>query len=158
VHEDLRPPLPPFTTEAAENKVRSAENAWNTRDADWVSTFFTPETHWMVDGQAIVGRDAIMDVLTDKWSNELDFRLVHELWTHGLTRVSVRSLYEFRRPSGDWVRCHGNENWDFDRCGLLRACFGSATRTAIDADDRVLLWEAPRPRPADHPGLSDLGF
>jgi nuclear transport factor 2 (NTF2) superfamily protein len=158
MQEELRLPAPPFTTEAAEKKVRTAENAWNTRDPDWVSTFFTPDTRWLTEGREIVGRNAIMDVLTDKWAHELDFRLVQELWTHDLTRISVRCAYEFRNPAGTWFRCHGDENWEFDRLGLLSTWSASASRSTIDEHERLLLWEAPRARPSDHAGLLELGL
>ena len=158
MHEDLRPPVPPFTEETAAKKVRTAENAWNTRDPDWVSTFFTPDTRWRTRGGVVVGRDAIMDVLAEKWAHELDFRLVQELWTHRVARISVRCVYELRDPDGNWFRCHGNENWEFDRYGLLSSWAASADAVPIEADDRLFLWEAPRPRQPDHPGLTELGL
>lgn len=153
-----RPPLPPFTAETAAKKARAAEDAWNSRDPERVSLAYTPDSRWRNRDTFVTGRAEIVDFLSDKWSRELDYRLVKEVWTHGDDRIAVRFVYESHDASGQWFRSFGNENWQFDENGLMSRRHASINDVAIDESDRLFRWEAPGPRPDDHPGLSDLGL
>jgi hypothetical protein len=152
-----RPPLPPFTPETAARKVRLAEDAWNTQDPDRVALAYTGDSRWRNRAEFLVGRTAIVAFLTRKWARELDYRLVKELWAHSHERIAVRFAYEWRDDAGNWFRSHGNENWAFDERGLMRERHASINDQPIREADRKFLW--PRgPRPADHPGLTELGL
>jgi nuclear transport factor 2 (NTF2) superfamily protein len=153
-----RPPLPPFTRESAIDKVRLAENAWNTRDPERVSLAYTPDSWWRNRAEFVQGREAIVAFLRRKWTRELDYRLVKELWAVDGHRIAVRFAYEFRDDSGQWFRAYGNENWEFDDDGLMHHRHASIHEHAIRPEERKLLWDASGPRPADHPGLTALGF
>jgi nuclear transport factor 2 (NTF2) superfamily protein len=156
--DDERPPLPPFTTaEAAIKKVRLAEDAWNTRDPGRVSLAYTPDSHWRNRTEFIQGRDQIVAFLTRKWSRELDYRLIKELWGFRENRMAVRFAYEWRDDSNSWFRSYGNELWEFDERGLMRRRIASINDASIGEADRKYHWPQGR-RPDDHPGLSDLGF
>lgn len=152
-----RPPLPPFTHETAARKVRLAEDAWNTRDPDRVALAYTGDSRWRNRAEFLVGRIAIVAFLTRKWARELDYRLVKELWAHDQERIAVRFAYEWRDDAGNWFRSHGNENWAFDEHGLMRERHASINDQPIREADRKFHWPL-GPRPADHPGLTDLGL
>ncbi len=155
---DARPPLPPFTRETAIKKVRTAEDGWNTRDPEKVSLAYTEDSRWRNRSEFFSGRPAIVAFLTRKWAKELDYRLIKELWAFEDNRIAVRFAYEWRDDSGNWFRSYGNENWEFDGRGLMRLRHASINDLPIKAADRKFHWPAPGPRPADHPGLSDLGL
>jgi len=152
-----RPPLPPFTLESAEQKVRLAEDAWNSRDPEKVSQAYSIDSHWRNRTEFIVGRDAIVGLLTRKWNRELDYRLVKELWAFTQNRIAVRYAYEYHDDSGQWFRAYGNENWEFDPDGLMSHRHASINEQPIMEAQRRLLWPLGR-RPDDAPSLSDLGF
>jgi nuclear transport factor 2 (NTF2) superfamily protein len=152
-----RPPIPPFTRETAELKVRAAEDAWNTRDAARVSLAYTEDGRWRNRAEFPVGRDQIHAFLERKWARELEYRLIKELWAFEGNRIAVRFAYEWRDDSGHWFRSHGNENWEFDARGLMRLRFASINDQPITEAERKFRWPQ-GPRPADHPGLSDLGL
>ncbi|MES2263200.1 MAG: nuclear transport factor 2 family protein [Pseudomonadota bacterium] len=153
-----RPPVPPFTRATAIEKVRLAENGWNTRDPERVALAYTEDSWWRNRGEFARGRDEIKALLRRKWTRELDYRLVKELWIHEGSRIAVRFAYEFHDDSGQWFRAYGNENWEFDEHGLMHTRHASINETPIREADRKFLWDASGPRPADHPGLSELGF
>jgi nuclear transport factor 2 (NTF2) superfamily protein len=152
-----RPPLPPFTHETAVLKVRMAEDAWNTRDPLRVAGAYTVDSQWRNRAEFPKGRDEIVAFLTRKWAREFDYRLIKELWTFADNRIAVRFAYEWHDDSGQWFRSYGNENWEFDADGLMRRRFASINDLPIPADARKYHWPL-GPRPADHPGLSDLGL
>jgi len=153
-----RPPLPPFTPETAAVKARAAEDAWNSRDPERVSLAYTSDSVWRNRSEFFQGRDAIKAFLTRKWARELDYRLIKELWTTGGNRIAVRFAYEWHDDSGNWFRSYGNENWEFADNGLMRRRIASINDLPIASADRRFHWPAPGPRPADHPGLGDLGL
>ena len=152
-----RPPLPPFTPETAAQKARMAEDAWNTRDPQRVALAYTEDSRWRNRAEFFAGREAIVGFLTRKWARELDYRLIKEVWAHHGNRIAVRFAYEWRDDSGSWFRAHGNEQWEFDENGLMRRREASINDVPIAAADRKFLWPA-GPRPAEHPGLSELGL
>ncbi len=154
---EARPPLPPFTHETAIQKVRLAEDAWNTRDPQRVSLAYSPESRWRNRAEFVNGREEIVAFLTRKWSRELDYRLIKELWTFEGNRIAVRFAYESHDDSGSWFRSYGNENWEFDENGLMRLRFASINDLPIKESERKFHWPPGR-RPDDHPGLSDLGL
>jgi nuclear transport factor 2 (NTF2) superfamily protein len=153
-----RPPLPPFTRETAIQKVRAAEDGWNSRDAARVSLAYTEDSVWRNRAEFISGRAAIVAFLTRKWNRELDYRLIKELWAFDGNRIAVRFAYESHDDSGNWFRSYGNENWEFDEHGLMRTRYASINDLPITEADRKFRWDSPGPRPSSHPGLSDLGF
>jgi nuclear transport factor 2 (NTF2) superfamily protein len=152
-----RPPLPPFTGETAAQKVRIAEDGWNSRDPVKVSLAYTADSVWRNRAEFITGREAIIAFLTRKWAHELDYRLIKELWAYKENRIAVRFAYEWRDDSGKWFRSYGNENWEFDEKGLMRRRLASINDLPIQESDRRYRWPLGR-RPDDHPGLTDLGF
>lgn len=153
---EQRPPLPPFTRETAMQKVRAAEDGWNSCDPHRVSLAYSLESSWRNRAEFLRGRDAIVAFLTRKWSKELDYRLIKELWAHDDHRIAVRFAYEYHDDSGNWFRSYGNENWEFDENGLMRSRHASINDLPIDESERKFFWDRASPRPADHPGLSDL--
>lgn len=153
-----RPPFPPFTAETAARKARAAEDAWNGRDPDRVALAYTEDSRWRNRAEFFSGRAAIAEFLRRKWARELDYRLIKEVWAWQADRIAVRFVYEWRDDSGQWFRSHGNENWEFDDQGLMRARHASINDVPITAAERKFHWPAPGPRPADHPGLSELGL
>lgn len=155
---ESRPPLPPFTREAAVVKARAAEDAWNTCDPHKVSLAYTPDTHWRNRAEFLDGREAVADFLARKWNRELDYRLIKELWAFSGNRIAVRFAYEYHDDSGTWFRAYGNENWEFAENGLMRRRHASINDLPIRASERKFFWDRSGPRPADHPGLSDLGL
>jgi uncharacterized protein len=152
-----RPPLPPFTLETAIQKVRMAEDAWNTRDPARVVQAYTEDTRWRNRSEFLQGREAIQAFLIRKWSRELDYRLIKEIWGCRENRIAVRFAYEWRDDSGHWFRSYGNENWEFDDQGLMRVRIASINDAPLAQSERKYFWPL-GPRPADHPSLSDLGF
>ena len=149
---------PPFDLESATKKVRMAEDAWNTLDPERVSLAYTPNSRWRNRAEFFQGRDAIREFLRRKWAKELDYRLIKELWSFTVDRISVRFQYEWHDDSGTWFRAHGNEQWEFDQAGLMRRREASINDVPIAESDRRLHWSAPGPRPANHPGLTELGL
>ena len=152
-----RPPLPPFTHESAVQKVRLAEDGWNSRNPQQVAQAYTVDSQWRNRAEIFSGRPAIVDFLTRKWQRELDYRLIKELWAFDGTRIAVRFAYEYRNAGGDWFRAYGNENWDFAPDGLMHRRIASINDLAIAGDERLMHWPQ-GPRPAGHPGLTDLGL
>ncbi|MEK7235055.1 MAG: nuclear transport factor 2 family protein [Nitrospirota bacterium] len=152
-----RPPLPPFTRDTATQKVRMAEDAWNTRDPERVSLAYTSDSTWRNRAEFLSGRAAIVQFLQRKWAKELDYRLIKELWTFRENRIAVRFAYEWHDDSGNWFRSYGNENWEFDEQGLMQRRLASINDLLIKEADRQYRWPLGR-RPDDHPGLSDLGL
>ncbi|MDR3461945.1 MAG: nuclear transport factor 2 family protein [Beijerinckiaceae bacterium] len=155
---ETRPPLPPFTRSTAIEKIRKAEDGWNTRDAAKVALAYTPDSIWRNRSEFVRGRPAIVAFLTAKWERELDYRLIKELWAFGDDRIAVRFAYEWRNAEGSWFRAYGNENWAFDANGLMRERHASINDVPIAESNRLFHWDRAGPRPADHPGLSDLGL
>ena len=152
-----RPPLPPFTPETAAQKVRLAEDAWNSRNPEAVSLAYTPDSRWRNRSTFLTGRAEIVAFLTEKWAREREYRLIKELWAFDGARIAVRFAYEFHDDSGTWFRAYGNENWAFDADGLMERRIASINDMPIAAEDRLMDWPL-GPRPADHPGLSELGL
>lgn len=152
ISSHVRPPLPPFMHESAIQKVRMAEDAWNTRDPERVSIAYTEGSQWRNRAEFPVGRSEIVAFLTRKWARELE-----ELWAFAENRIAVRFAYEWRDDAGNCFRSHGNENWEFDERGLMRLRFASINDQPIRESDRKFRWPQ-GPRPADHPDLSDLGL
>lgn len=152
-----RPPFPPFTRETALQKVRMAEDAWNSRDPARVVLAYTEDSRWRNRAEFLNGRADIQAFLERKWKRELDYRLIKELWAHDANRIAVRFAYEWRDDSGHWYRSYGNENWEFDERGLMRARHASINDLPLAEPDRKYHWPLGR-RPDDHPGLSDLGL
>jgi uncharacterized protein len=152
-----RPPVPPFTRAAAIQKVRMAEDGWNTREPERVSLAYTVDSTWRNRSEFISGREAIVRFLQRKWAKELDYRLIKELWAFHEDRIAVRFAYEWRDDSGNWFRSYGNENWEFDAHGLMLRRIASINDLPIAAADRKYHWPLGR-RPDDHAGLSDLGL
>ncbi len=151
------PLVPPFTRETAIRKVRLAEDAWNSRDPERVSLAYSVDSRWRNRSEFFEGRDAIRAFLRRKWDTELDYRLVKELWAFGDDRIAVRFQYEWRDQSEAWYRAYGNENWEFDAEGLMKWRQASINDVPIAEADRLFHWDAPGPRPDDHPGLLELG-
>jgi nuclear transport factor 2 (NTF2) superfamily protein len=152
-----RPPLPPFTRETAIQKVRRAEDAWNSRDPEKVSLAYTLNSRWRNRSEFVNGRAEIVAFLTRKWSKELDYRLIKELWAFNDNRIAVRFAYEWHDDSGNLYRSYGNENWEFDGDGLMQVRHASINDLPIKESDRKYRW-APGRRPDDHPELSELGL
>ena len=151
-------PSPPFTTvEAAVRKVRLAEDAWNTRDPERVVLAYTPDSRWRNRAEFLEGRQAIATFLARKWSRELDYRLIKELWGFRENRMAVRFAYEWRDDVGAWFRSYGNELWEFDERGLMRRRLASINDAPIREADRKYHWPLGR-WPDDYPSLSDLGL
>ncbi len=155
--EEPRPPLPPFDADGAARKVRLAEDGWNTRDPERVALAYTPDSVWRNRAEFLAGRDAIVAFLSRKWSRELDYRLIKELWAFHENRIAVRFAYEWHDDSGNWFRSYGNENWEFDARGFMRRRIASINDLPIRADERKYHWPLGR-RPDAHPGLSELGL
>jgi uncharacterized protein len=152
-----RPPLPPFTRETAIQKVRLAEDAWNSRDPEKVALAYTIDSRWRNRSEFVNGREEIIAFLRRKWTRELDYRLIKELWAFEANRIAVRFAYECHDDSGNWFRSYGNENWEFDENGLMRLRFACINDLPIKESDRKYKWPLGR-RPDEHLGLSDLGL
>jgi uncharacterized protein len=154
---EQRPPLPPFTFETAVEKVRKAEDAWNTRDPLHVALAYTTDSIWRNRSEFLVGREAIVSFLTRKWNRELDYRLIKEIWTFRENRIAVRFAYEWHDDSFNWFRSYGNENWEFNAEGLMERRIASINDLPITENERKFHWPLGR-RPDNHPSLSDLGL
>lgn len=152
-----RPPLPPFTQETARQKVRAAEDAWNGRDPARVALAYTPDSRWRNRSEFFSGRAAIEAFLARKWARELEYRLIKELWAFEANRIAVRFVYECHYADGRWWRCHGNENWLFDPDGYMAERHASINDVPIAEAERLFRWPQ-GVRPADHPGLTELGL
>ena len=152
-----RPPLPPFTRETAIQKVRLAEDGWNSRNPEKVALAYTPDSRWRNRVEFVHGRDEIVQFLDRKWKKELDYRLIKELWAVEGNRIAVRYAYEWHDDSGNWFRTFGNENWEFDDNGLMARRFACLNDMPIQEAERKFRWPLGR-RPDDHPGLSELGL
>jgi uncharacterized protein len=152
-----RPPLPPFTRETAIQKVRMAENGWNTRNPQLVAQAYTVDSVWRNRAEFPVGREEIVQFLTRKWARELDYRLIKEMWAFEGARIAVRFAYEWHDDSNNWYRSYGNENWEFDENGLMKRRFASINDLPILESERKYFWPLGA-RPDDHPGLSELGL
>ena len=154
---EQRPPLPPFTAETARQKVRAAEDGWNSRDPARVSLAYTADSVWRNRAEFVTGREQIVGFLSRKWARELDYRLIKEVWAWEGNRIAVRFAYEWHDDSGHWYRSYGNENWEFDENGLMRNRYACINDLPIKEEDRKFHWPLGR-RPDDHPSLSDLGL
>ncbi|MFZ0418499.1 MAG: nuclear transport factor 2 family protein [Candidatus Sulfotelmatobacter sp.] len=152
-----RPPLPPFNRETAIQKVRLAEDGWNSHDPEKVALAYSLDSRWRNRSEFVNGRQDIIAFLTRKWTKELDYRLIKEVWAFTDDRIAVRFAYEWHDDSGTWYRSYGNENWAFHDDGLMRLRFASINDLPIQQSDRKYFWPLGR-RPDDHPGLSDLGL
>jgi nuclear transport factor 2 (NTF2) superfamily protein len=154
---DPRPPLPPFDEESAKKKVRAAEDAWNNRDPVKVSMAYTPDSQWRNRSEFLTGREEIQAYLERKWATELEYRLIKELWAFTGDRIAVRFAYEWHDAASKWYRSYGNENWEFDEHGYMAMRRASINDLPITEGERLFHWPH-GPRPADHPGLSELGL
>ena len=152
-----RPPYPPFTKESAIQKVRAAEDAWNSRDPQRVSLAYSEDSRWRNRSEFINGREDIVAFLTRKWSKELDYRLIKELWSYDGNRIAVRFAYEWHDDSGNWFRSYGNENWEFNEQGLMIRRYASINDLPIKEEERKFRWPIGR-RPDEHAGLTDLNL
>jgi nuclear transport factor 2 (NTF2) superfamily protein len=155
---DARPPFPPFSEDTAILKVRAAEDGWNGRNPARVAQAYTEDSRWRNRTEIFQGRTSIEAFLTRKWQRELDYRLIKELWAFAGNRIAVRFAYEWRDDSGQWYRSYGNENWEFAQNGLMARRHASINDLPIAEAVRKFHWDSSGPRPADHPGLSDLGL
>lgn len=155
--EDTRSPLPPFNKETAIKKIRLAENAWNLKSPEKIATAYSLDSRWRNRNMFIHGRAEIIAFLHQKWQRELDYRLIKELWAYNDNRIAVRYVYEWHNSDGQWFRSHGNENWAFDKKGLMTDRHASINDVAISESDRKFFWPLGT-RPDDHPGLSEMGL
>ncbi|GJE26113.1 nuclear transport factor 2 family protein [Methylobacterium organophilum] len=155
---ESRPPFPPFSRETAIQKIRAAEDGWNGRNPEKVSLAYTVDSRWRNRSEIFQGRPAIVAFLTRKWGQEDEYRLIKELWAFTDDRIAVRFAYEFHDASGNWFRAYGNENWEFDANGLMRVRHASINDIPIRESERLFHWDRSGPRPADHPGLTELGL
>jgi nuclear transport factor 2 (NTF2) superfamily protein len=154
---ETRPPLPPFTRETAMQKIRTAEDGWNSRDPERVALAYTADSVWRNRSEFFSGRPAIVEFLRRKWAKELDYRLIKELWAFHEARIAVRFAYEWHDDAGNWFRSYGNENWEFDSNGLMKRRIASINDLPIKEPERKYRWPLGRRRD-DHPGLSELGL
>jgi len=152
-----RPPFPPFNSEEAVIKARKAEDAWNNQNPAAIALAYTPDSQWRNRDEFPRGRAQIIEFLTGKWQREHEYRLIKEVWSHTDNRIAVRFVYEWRDAHGQWYRSHGNENWQFDEQGLMAERHASINDQPIAQSDRKFHWPL-GPRPADHPGLTELGL
>jgi len=154
---ETKPPIPPFTNDTATQKVRMAEDAWNTRDPDRVVLVYTEDTRWRNRVEFPIGREQVREFLVRKWDKELDYRLIKELWGCSGDRIAVRFAYEYHDDSSQWFRAYGNENWEFNESGFMMRRFASINELPIKESERKFFWPIGR-RPDEHLGLSDLGL
>ena len=154
---DTRPLLPPYTAETAAQKVRLAEDAWNSRDPEKVSLAYTPDSKWRNRAEFVTGRAEIVRLLQRKWAREMDYRLIKELWAFTENRIAVRFAYEWHDDAENWFRSYGNENWEFDDSGLMRRRIASINDLPISEAQRLYHWQLGR-RPDGHQGLTELGL
>ena len=153
----IKPPVPPFTLETAIQKIRMAENAWNSKNPDVVKMAYSDDTRWRNRSVFLQGREQVQSFLQDKWSREQDYRLIKELWAFEDNRIAVRFCYEYHNDCGEWFRAYGNENWLFDEYGYMKERHASINDVPIQESERKFHWTTPI-RPEDHPGLSELGL
>ena len=153
-----RPPLPPFTRETAIQKIRAAEDAWNSRDPERCASAYTPDSRWRNRSTFLAGRTEIIAFLAVKWKREHEYRLIKELWAFMENRIAVRFAYEWHSDAGQWFRAYGNENWEFSEEGLMAYRHASINDVAIEESERKFHWDRSGPRPTDHPGLTELGL
>lgn len=156
-NNETKPPLPPFNMESARQKIRLAEDAWNSRDPQRVSLAYTPDSLWRNRAEFFSGRTHIVQFLQRKWAREMDYRLIKELWAFMENRIAVRFAYEWHDDAGNWFRSYGNENWEFSDNGLMRRRIASINDLPIDEAQRLYHWPL-GPRPDGHQGLSELGL
>jgi len=149
--------VPPFTLDIATQKVRKAEDGWNSRDPEKVALAYTVDSRWRNRAEFVNGREEIIKFLTRKWQRELEYRLIKELWTFHGDRIAVRFAYEWHDDSGNWYRSYGNENWEFNENGIMHHRYACINDLSIKESERKFHWKPGR-RPEDHPGLSDLGL
>lgn len=154
---ESKPPLPPFTKQTAIQKIRMAEDAWNSRDAERVSLVYTEDTFWRNRGEFVTGRQQVKLFLTTKWQKEHDYRLIKELWAYTDNHIAVRFAYEWHDALGQWYRSYGNENWEFTEQGLMHRRYASINDLVIEETDRKFFWPLGT-RPDGSPSLSDLGL
>ena len=154
---ETKPPLPPFNLASATQKVRLAEDGWNSRDPQRVSLVYTEDSQWRNRHEFPVGRAQIVEFLQRKWQREHEYRLIKEIWAHDSHRIAVRFAYEWKDDTGQWFRSYGNENWEFEDNGLMRKRYASINDLAISENERLFHWPQGR-RPDDHPSLSELGL
>jgi len=152
-----KPPFPPFTLETAIQKARMAENAWNGKNPAAVALAYTEDSRWRNRSEFIQGREQIIQFLERKWAQELDYKLIKEVWAYSDNRIAVRFQYEWHDNSGHFFRSHGNENWEFSETGLMRRREASINDVPIKESERLFLW-GDGPRPDDFPGLTELGL
>lgn len=152
-----RPPFPPFSYEDAVLKVRKAEDAWNGKNPDAIALAYSVESKWRNRSEFITGRSEIIEFLTRKWSEELNYKLIKEIWCHNENRIAVRFSYEWCNAAGDWFRSYGNENWEFDGQGLMKSRHASINDVPIQIQERKFIWDGDV-RPIDFPGLTELGL
>ena len=155
--QEARPPLPPFNLDTATQKVRMAEDGWNSRDPERVALVYTPDSQWRNRAEFPVGRAQIIEFFKHKWATELEYRLIKELWAFSDNRIAVRFAYEWHNDQQQWFRSYGNENWEFTENGLMQRRYASINDLAILESERKFQWPQGR-RPDDHPGLSELGL
>jgi len=154
---DNKPPLPPFTAKTAAQKVRAAEDGWNSRNPEKIALAYSVDSKWRNRSQFIEGREEIIAFLTEKWGDEGEYRLIKELFAYHKNRIAVRFAYEYQDANGNWFRAYGNENWIFDETGHMAERHASINDVSITESERKFHWPQGR-RPDDHPGLSDLGL
>ena len=154
---ESRPPIPPFSLETAIQKVRMAEDAWNSRDPERVSLAYTIDSRWRNRSEFPRGREQIVEFLKRKWEREQEYRLIKEIWSYGESRIAVRFAYECHDHTGAWFRSYGNENWEFNAEGLMQVRHASINDLPISEQERKYHWPLGR-RPDDHPGLGELGL
>ena len=152
-----KPPYPPFNADSAAMKVRAAEDSWNGRDPQKVALAYSINSKWRNRSQFINGRKEISEFLLEKWSTEVDYRLIKEVFAFEGNRISVRFAYEYQDVEGNWFRAYGNENWVFDEDGLMTERHASINDVTITEDERLFHWPQGR-RPDNHPSLTDLGL
>jgi len=157
IPEAARPPVPPFTADSAAQKVRMAEDGWNSRDPKRVALAYTADSRWRNRAEFPIGRSQIIELLERKWARELEYRLIKELWAFAGNRIAVRFAYEWHDDAGNWYRSYGNENWEFDARGLMSVRHASINDRQIAEAERLFRWPQGR-RPDEHPGLSELGL
>jgi uncharacterized protein len=154
---EIKSPVPPFTEETAIQKIRMAEDAWNSRDPERVSLVYTEDTYWRNRSEFPQGRSQVKEFLINKWNKEDEYRLIKELWAFSNNRIAVRFAYEWHNALGEWFRSYGNENWEFNNQGFMQRRFASINDLAINENERKFFWSLGR-RPDNHSGLSDLGL
>ncbi len=154
---ETKPPLPPFTFETATEKVRLAEDGWNSRDPAKVALAYTVDSRWRNRSEFINGREEIIAFLTKKWEKEAEYRLAKELFAFHENHIAVRFAYEWQDADGKWFRAYGNENWEFAENGQMRVRHASINDVPIEESDRKFHWPMGR-RPDDEPSLSELGL